>query len=401
MKAFRIAPLLLSLALVIPAAMQAQEAEVKSIAKAYSVADAQLKDMSHFAWIAEDVTEEFTHHYQLWRNLEGHAVKVTDDLERISSRDLTEYFFEKDKLAFVFFRSQQNEDGAGTTVTESRCYIVNGKVIQKMLKSAKFKEGAKLDMTTAKQVKAEPEEDDQPASWEARARKISQALQAGPGIEEDTAPEGDPPAPEPTLPEGPAAKFCTIIEESTSPNGKYALAWGLTDADKGPHASAGDAEQDTEGVVNYIVDIKADRILAVTQGKHFGANASYNHWEHHAVWSEDSALLIQTLDTKWSTLSAQAFRIENGTAAPLTDLLQDVRQAVEGKIAKTQAKAWKEQEERCTFTISALKLSTGGLLTLTAYHQIPKEDGGFTSKVKGKLSADGKFEASQVEVQKD
>ena len=32
---------------------------------------------------------------------------------------------------------------------------------------------------------------------------------------------------------------------------------------------------------------------------------------------------------------------------------------------------------------------------------VPEKDGGFTSKVKVKLTAEGKFEASQVEVQKD
>jgi hypothetical protein len=407
MKALRCTPLICLLALSLAAVAPAQDEQIKAIAKAFAATEAQLQSISHFEWKAVDLNEEFTHHYQAWRNDEGQIVKVSDQLERLTTRELTEYFFSGEKLNFVLQRMEENEDGGGGTVTESRCYIAGGKIIRKQTKSAKFKEGQKRDTSAAKPVEAKPGEGDDPAAWSAQALKLAAALQAGPPIEDGAETPADAPgeaAPQASgneLPEGPASKFSAIIEESASPDGRYAVAWGLNIPGKGPQRSDEMADENQEGLVNYIVDFQADKALAITGGTHFGPKPSYNHWEHRALWSADSSLLIQTLDMKWATVSAEAFRIAGGKATRMTSVLADVQAAVEAKLAKSHAKAWKASGDKCTFTISELKLGKGDTLSLTAYHQIPKEEGGFTSQVNGQFDAEGKFVAKDITITAD
>jgi hypothetical protein len=84
--------------------------------------------------------------------------------------------------------------------------------------------------------------------------------------------------------------------------------------------------------VTCLIDLKADRILAMSSVSHGGTKESYNQNTHKVVWAPDSSLVLQLAEGKWETLQCEASRIRDGKVTWLTDFLADVSTAVAGAV---------------------------------------------------------------------
>ena len=126
-----------------------------------------------------------------------------------------------------------------------------------------------------------------------------------------------------------------VVPETTSPDGRYAIAWGLPkhpeiwrDVKQVAGSSAKSAEaiyaklsRVVEDAENYVVDLRAKKIVQKL-------NSNYWHVEDRSLvdeasqrdtfetaWSKAGDVVVTTHTHRWVTLSVAAVRIEAGKAA--------------------------------------------------------------------------------------
>lgn len=183
------------------------------------------------------------------------------------------------------------------------------------------------------------------------------------------------------LPQDAASKHCSIIDGSTSPDGRYAFAYGTL-----PEGSKSAAKMATEATgpaleITCLVDVKADRILSMSSVTHSGPKDTYNHNTHTAVWAPDSTLVIQLAGGKWETLQGEAFRIADGKAVWLTDFLENLK----GAVAEAAPK------EDGVPTVTA-KIAKDGVVSGTSSYVNPRgEEDERKFTFTGQFASDGSF----------
>lgn len=120
------------------------------------------------------------------------------------------------------------------------------------------------------------------------------------------------------LPEDPASELCEIIEGSHSPDGRYAFGFY--------------SEEET-----CLVDLKLNRVIAWSPVAHRGPNQKYNYNSLEVIWSKDSSQVLELEQGKWDTHQAEAFRISDGKATWLGDVMTSLRQAGDAREKKNPA----------------------------------------------------------------
>ena len=103
------------------------------------------------------------------------------------------------------------------------------------------------------------------------------------------------------------------IAGSQSRDGRFALAWGV----KGQATPAGDKAEDgtlsvdreEKGLLNYLVDLRAGKIVGPIVGKHFGDRSGYNHTNSETSWSYASTFVAQVNNGKWATFEANVYQV--------------------------------------------------------------------------------------------
>lgn len=186
------------------------------------------------------------------------------------------------------------------------------------------------------------------------------------------------------LPAGSAAAHCAVIEGSKSPDGRYAFAYGML-AENSTTAAGMKPSMDGPAVeVTCLIDVKADRILAMSSVSHGGTEESYNHNTHKVVWAPDSSLVLQLAEGKWETLQSEAFRIRDGKATWLTDFLADVSSAVAGAVKSLDG-----------VPVLSVEIKAGGLVSGIMEYTVPKSEDDEPKKYTftGRFASDGLFAA--------
>lgn len=186
------------------------------------------------------------------------------------------------------------------------------------------------------------------------------------------------------LPADAASKHCVVIEGSTSPDGRYAFAYGtLPEGSKSAAKMAPEADGPAQEIT-CLIDVKADRILALSSVTHGGPKDTYNHNTHTAVWAADSSLVIQLAGGKWETLQGEAFRIRDGKAVWLTDFLEDLKGAV--------AQAAPKEDGVPTVSV---KIGKDGVVSGTSTYVNPRgEEDERKFTFTGQFASDGSFAAA-------
>src|SRR5438552_4408898 len=110
---------------------------------------------------------------------------------------------------------------------------------------------------------------------------------------------------------GKYAKTYLIADSTISPNKNFAVIYPTLDASES--TDAGD----------FLVSLKPFRILAKldTKWPHF---QNKSHGGISAEWSEDSAVALVTLDSKWGPGDIFLFELEDGKVKRTTNLLAKI-----------------------------------------------------------------------------
>ena len=132
-----------------------------------------------------------------------------------------------------------------------------------------------------------------------------------------------------------------LIADTTSPDGNYAVAWGVSDGMldlSSPDALSGSLSSGT--IENYLVDLRNGNQVAVLDTSYFGHDDfAKNHAYFKATWRGDSKALMISENGKWETGSISVVHFVDPAHEwdPCSDVIpciQAARRLIKSEIAK-------------------------------------------------------------------
>ena len=359
------------------------DAQVKNLAQRYTQVEDQLSRSVRY--MKRDESDGATTVYHAWFDAAGEPIKIAVGRTDASGHELTEYFapdFENaDDGMFMLVRKETPSPDGGTQVEESRKYFGQnngnrGELLRELRKSARFKAGESLDTVHVPNVpvdlaKQPAEQRQSSADFFSKPQEIANALNGA------APPESDPFG----KITGDSEEY-RVIHRTASPDGRYAVALGLTGrkidweqlkdpnnpgtyyAEVDPDAAGSDSS-DNWKLVNYAVDVATRRILGTTGCEFFGTRHRYNQRECAVIWSPDSKSFVELTTWKWGYSCCRAGRIAGGPK-----LLGPVDL---GKYAETAAdhfrRTHKLGKERGTIAIFVSDVANDGVIALNVTGQ--------------------------------
>lgn len=157
-----------------------------------------------------------------------------------------------------------------------------------------------------------------------------------------------------------------VIEDTVSPSGRYAFAWGAPDGIEG--------EPDLEDVGIVLVRL-ADGARLTQLGGHYWSTGEMraNRQQEKAVWAPDDSAVVEIADGRWSTYSLRHVALgKNGSVRQL-DLLPVVEAAARARLRQATPRATEGRE----FMVSGdepVRLDARGRLSLGAMLFVPKAE---------------------------
>jgi hypothetical protein len=179
----------------------------------------------------------------------------------------------------------------------------------------------------------------------------------------------------------PASEFTKVMDNSVSPNKQLAVALGSKDGKKPVWVE--DTREGRGGAVehsyfledcrNYVVDVKADRVMGILDGTHSGTREKHNHESGHIAWSPDSRWLVETRSWKWSTETCTVHRVgARGQLVARLNFRNAASEIVDTWLREHWPKLTAEQRSRYSITVSLGSISNDGSLVAEVFSEIPK-----------------------------
>jgi hypothetical protein len=180
-----------------------------------------------------------------------------------------------------------------------------------------------------------------------------------------------------------AAPDFLVIPETTSPNGRYAFAWGLPPEFKvnwdalrrdetDPVIEEGLFDRDVD---NYLVDLQTNRVLSelsAAQAWHLPSGSHGNHRNLAVCWSPEGDLAIAEYSEKWGSLSVEAFRITEAGAKPAVEIGDQLEKAWRAHLARTEGKRYLQRAKKLVVTFSAFTAEGSGKFSAEAFAEVPR-----------------------------
>jgi hypothetical protein len=172
-----------------------------------------------------------------------------------------------------------------------------------------------------------------------------------------------------------AAEKYAVLDETESPDHRYAIGWGMKGIDD--IAKADPLKADSDEVENYVVDLKEKTIVTPLRSAYWHFQDSHpNHRDFETKWSADSAIVVALYTMRWGDLgSFEAVLIEEGKAVAKLDL----GKSIEPAFRRFLAQSWPEYtrlKNSIDPLFSGLKVEREGILSVTVMGGIPGDKSG-------------------------
>ena len=207
-----------------------------------------------------------------------------------------------------------------------------------------------------------------------------------------------------------AAGPFVILENSSSPDGRYAFAWGAPDKYKIDWAALSRGETRAvpnpadfgDAVENYLVDLEAGKILAKVPGARawrLPDGSHSNHRDLQVAWSPNGEFAVAIYSLKWQYKSFQAFRITPAGVATL-EIGKKLETAWRQHLSTIAGQRYTDWAHLLAISFGELKpLSKEGSFGVRALAEVPKSasnDDAFEAKLMFALQPhpDGKLSLS-------
>jgi hypothetical protein len=176
-----------------------------------------------------------------------------------------------------------------------------------------------------------------------------------------------------------------VFDETTSPNGRYGFAWGLPEkytvnwdeVRKGttdPLDALGDFSEDVE---NYLVDVKAERILAKlrsAQAWRLPAGAHGNHRDLQVRWSSESDVAVAIYSLKWGYNSFEAFRVIGDEASAPLDIGSPIEEVWRTYLERRAGDRYRSRKDDIVVSFGSIQNESDRIFSAKVYAEIPKSD---------------------------
>jgi hypothetical protein len=179
-----------------------------------------------------------------------------------------------------------------------------------------------------------------------------------------------------------------VLPETTSPDGKYAFAWGLPAEFKVDWDALREGKEDAtiedgtfhRDVENFLVDLQTNRVLrshTTAQAWSLPNGTHGNHRNLQVCWSPESDLAIAGYSEKWGYLSVEAFRITEKGALPVVQIGELLEKPWRAHLARTEGKRYARRAKKLEVSLSEFQAHGGGKFSTNAFAEVPKgtEDG--------------------------
>jgi hypothetical protein len=192
-----------------------------------------------------------------------------------------------------------------------------------------------------------------------------------------------------------AAGPFVVLENTSSPDGRYAFAWGAPEKYKIDWAALNRGETTAlpnpadfaDAVENYLVDLKAGKILAMLRGAQawrLPDGSHSNHRDLQVAWSSNGEFAVAIYSLKWQYESFQGFRISPASVATV-EIGKPLETAWREHLSKTAGQRYKERADSLAISFGELKaMENEGTFGVRALAEIPKsasEDDAFEEKL--------------------
>lgn len=173
-----------------------------------------------------------------------------------------------------------------------------------------------------------------------------------------------------------------ICERTTSPDGRYAVAWSLK-KDEGWDWDKLNADgtqfddmpnMDDVQVEGRIVDLKSGRQLAKFPCTYW-VSPSGSRPNHHSLdveWSEDSQFVVVAHQLRFDTATISALRLKDGAVAGQLDILDSLDGALRQHLKKVYGRQYDRDKGEIVVAFGDLKNWGPGTFRFTAYSGQPK-----------------------------
>lgn len=192
-----------------------------------------------------------------------------------------------------------------------------------------------------------------------------------------------------------AAEPFAVLENTSSPDGRYAFAWGAPEKYKIDWAALNRGETTAlpnpadfaDAVENYLVDLKAAKILATLRGAQAWRLPDGSHGNHRdlkVAWSPNGEFAVAIYSLKWQYESFQGFRI---TPAGVTtvEIGKPLETAWRQHLSTTTGERYKQRADSLAISFGELKaMENEGSFGVRALAEVPKstgEDDAFEEKL--------------------
>jgi hypothetical protein len=174
-----------------------------------------------------------------------------------------------------------------------------------------------------------------------------------------------------------------VLPDTTSPDGRYAFAWGLPAEFKVDWDKLRQTESDPvieeflfdRDVANYLVDLQTNRVhveLSAAQAWQLPNGTHGNHRNLEIRWAPESDLAIAGYSEKWGSLSVEVFRIAKDGAQAAVDIKDDLEKAFRAHLGRTEGKRYAQRAKRLEVSFSQYTADGGGKFSAVAFAEIPK-----------------------------
>lgn len=171
-----------------------------------------------------------------------------------------------------------------------------------------------------------------------------------------------------------------VFEGTESPNGRYAVAWGI------PYTMLDTSDMDKimenldyDAIRNFLVDLKSGEQIATLDTTYF---ESKNHGGLSALWRNDSGALMLVEGGKWGALSASVVYIvepekEYDQCSDVIPVTLAIRRAVKIELLKMHAKH-ADTIQNFEISMRPLRWIDENKVRLEITGQVPKGDDSFS-----------------------
>jgi hypothetical protein len=204
-----------------------------------------------------------------------------------------------------------------------------------------------------------------------------------------------------------AAPPFVVLENTYSPDRRYAFAWGAPEKYKIDWAALSRGEKTAlpnpadfaDAVENYLVDLEAEKIVATLRGAQAWRLPDGSHGNHRdleVAWSPNSEFAVAIYSLKWNYESFQGFRITPAGVATV-EIGKPLEAAWRQHLSTTAGQRYKQRADLLAISFGELKaMENEGSFAVRALAEVPKsasENDAFESELRFALqpSAEGKL----------